>query len=129
MTNLTRRLAPRAVVAACVVAAIVVAVSKPVTSLAVMMLVEQGRMRVDDPVAKYLPEFERVRVLTSFNEADGTFESRAPARPITIRHLLTHTSGIAYSFVDSRIAKIDDGKKARVEISLLHDPGELRTSS
>jgi len=105
----------------------IASMTKPVTSLAVMMLVEQGRLRVDDPVAKYLPEFERVRVLTSFNEADGTFESRAPARPITIRHLLTHTSGIAYPFVDARIAKIDDGKRARVEIPLLHDPGERFT--
>src|SRR6185436_5564158 len=64
----------------------------------------------DAPVSRYLPEFATVRVLTTFNDADGTFESRPPARPITIRHLLTHTSGIAYSFVDARLAKIDNGK-------------------
>ncbi|HJZ73488.1 MAG TPA: serine hydrolase domain-containing protein [Vicinamibacterales bacterium] len=105
----------------------IASMTKPVTSLAVMMLVEEGRVRVDDPVAKYLPQFERVRVLTTFNEADGRFESRPPARPITIRHLLTHTSGMAYPFVDRRIAKIDDGKKARAEVPLLHDPGERFT--
>src|SRR5262249_22183496 len=91
----------------------IASMTKPVTSLAVMMLVEEGQVRVDDPVAKYLPEFEQVRVLTTFNEADGRFESRPPARPITIRHLLTHTSGMAYPFVDRRIAKLDHRKKAR----------------
>src|SRR5216684_925398 len=80
-------------------------------ALAVMMLHEEGKIGFDDPVTKYLPEFERVRVMTSFNDADRTFESRPAARPITVRHLLTHTSGIGYSFADARLAKIDDGKK------------------
>ena len=105
----------------------IASMTKPITSLAVMMLVEEGRVRVDDPLSKYLPEFERVRVLTTFNDADGTFGTRAPARPITIRHLLTHTSGMAYPFVDRRIAKIDDGKKPRADVPLLHDPGERFT--
>jgi CubicO group peptidase (beta-lactamase class C family) len=92
-----------------------------------MMLVEQGRIAVDDPVAKYLPEFERVRVLTTFNEADGTFDTRPPARPITIRHLLTHTSGIAYGFVDARLAKMNTSGKSQADIPLAHDPGERFT--
>ena len=105
----------------------IASMTKPITSLAVMMLVEAGRLRIDDPVSKYLPDFAAVRVLTTFNDADGTFESRPPARPITIRHLLTHTSGIAYSFVDARLAKIDNGKRTRAELPLLHDPGERFT--
>jgi methyl acetate hydrolase len=66
-------------------------------------------------------------VMTTFNEADGTFESKPPARPITIRHLLTHTSGIGYSFMDTRLVKIDDGKKTEADMPLLHDPGERFT--
>jgi CubicO group peptidase (beta-lactamase class C family) len=105
----------------------IASMTKPVTSLATMMLVEQGRIAVDDPVAKYLPEFERVRVLTTFNDADGTFETRPPARPITIRHLLTHTSGIAYPFVDARLAKMNLTGKTQPDIPLAHDPGERFT--
>ena len=88
-----------------------------------MMLRDEGRLDVEDPVTKYLPEFSGVRVMTSFDEVDRTFESRPPARPITIRHLLTHTSGIAYSFVDARLARLDDGRKTEVDMPLLHDPG------
>jgi methyl acetate hydrolase len=105
----------------------IASMTKPVTSLAAMMLVEEGKIGLDDPVTKYLPEFERVRVMTAFNDADRTAESRAPARPITIRHLLTHTSGMAYSFIDARLAKLDDGKKREFEMPLLHDPGERFT--
>jgi methyl acetate hydrolase len=105
----------------------IASMTKPVTSLAAMMLVEAGQLRLDDPVSKYLPEFAHVRVLTTFNDADGTFESRPPARAITILHLLTHTSGIAYGFVDARLAKIDDGKRTQAELPLLHDPGERFT--
>jgi methyl acetate hydrolase len=101
----------------------IASMTKPITSLATMMLVEEGKISLDDPISKYLPEFERVRVLTSFNDADATFQSRPPARPILIRHLLTNTSGIGYSFSDSRLARLDDGKKREVDMPLLHDPG------
>ena len=105
----------------------IASMTKPITSLAAMMLVEAGQLHLDDPVSKYLPEFAGVRVLTTFNDADGTFESRPPARPVTIRHLLTHTSGIAYGFVDRRLATIDNGKRTRAELPLLHDPGDRFT--
>jgi len=101
----------------------IASMTKPITSAVVMMLRDEGRLDVEDPVTKYLPEFSGVRVMTSFDEADRTFESRPPARPITIRHLLTHTSGIAYSFVDARLARLDDGRKTEVDMPLLHDPG------
>jgi methyl acetate hydrolase len=105
----------------------IASMTKAVTSLATMMLVEEGRFGVDDPLAKYLPEFERVRVLTAFSEADGRVETRAPSRPITIRHLLTHTSGIVYPFVDARLAKMNTAGKPQAEIPLIHDPGERFT--
>jgi len=101
----------------------IASMTKPITSAVVLMLRDEGRLDVEDPVTKYLPEFASVRVMTSFDEAQRTFESRPPARPITIRHLLTHTSGIAYSFADARLARLDDGKKTEVEMPLLQDPG------
>jgi methyl acetate hydrolase len=105
----------------------IASMTKPITSLAVMMLAEKGRIGIDDPLTTYLPEFDAVRVLTTFNDADRTYESRPPARPITIRHLLTNTSGIGYAFSDARLAKLDDGKKREWQMPLLHDPGERFT--
>ena len=102
----------------------IASMTKPVTSLAAMMLVEQGELRLDDPIAKYLPAFSRVQVLTSWHEADSTYDARPPRRPITVRDLLTHTSGIAYSFVDARLVKLDDGHMSTWELPLVSDPGE-----
>jgi CubicO group peptidase (beta-lactamase class C family) len=67
--------------------------TKPVTGVAVMILFEEGRFLLTDPVAKYLPEFEELRVYVGGPTDDIETE---PARPITIEHLLTHTSGLAY---------------------------------
>lgn len=102
----------------------IASMTKPFTSLAVMMLVEQGKLALDDPVTKYLPEFSRLGVVTVWHDSDSTYDSRSPRRPITIRHLLTHTSGIAYSFVDPHLAKLDDGHKTPSELPLIADPGE-----
>jgi methyl acetate hydrolase len=101
----------------------IASMTKPVTSLAAMMLVEQGQLGLDDPITKYLPEFSHVRVVTAWHE-DGTFDARPPRRSITIRDLLTHTSGMAYSFADARLAKLDDGHKRASELPLVSDPGE-----
>ncbi|MBM43464.1 MAG: serine hydrolase [Phycisphaerae bacterium] len=65
--------------------------SKAVTSTAIMQLVEQGKLDLDDPVSKYIPEFKETKV-----SVDGQLV--APRRPVTIRDLLTHTSGLAYDF-------------------------------
>jgi CubicO group peptidase (beta-lactamase class C family) len=75
--------------------------TKPVTAVAVMMLHEQGRFRLDDPVSKYLPEFGQVRVGT------GT-EARPPSRPVTIEDLLLHTSGLSH-----RTSELYRGLKVR----------------
>lgn len=101
--------------------------TKPITSVAAMMLYEQGQIALDDPVTKYLPEFARVRVLTEWHDRDATFASRPPTRAITVRDLLTHTSGLAYSILDPRLARLDDGRKSEIELPLLHDPGERFT--
>ena len=77
----------------------IASMTKPITSLAVMMLYEEGRFRLNDPVGMYLPELASLDVLEVTDSENGTF-SRVPSqRPVTIRHLLTHTSGITYRFL------------------------------
>ena len=69
--------------------------TKPITSVAVMMLYEEGRFLLDDPVSKYLPEFKNPKVLVK--PAKGTTYSIPATKEITIRDLLRHTSGITYN--------------------------------
>ena len=54
----------------------IASMTKPVTSVAIMQLYEQGKIKLDDPVSKYLPGFDKLQVITKFNEADGTAQSR-----------------------------------------------------
>lgn len=75
--------------------------SKAITSLAAMMLWEEGRFLLDDPVSKYIPEFKNPTVLKSFNKNDSSFTTEPAVREITIRHLLTHSSGIDYAVIGS----------------------------
>ena len=74
--------------------------TKPIVTVCAMMLVEQGRLSLGDPVAKYLPEFKDVKVGEEKKGADGkvTLELVAPKRPMTIQDLLRHTSGLTYGF-------------------------------
>lgn len=75
--------------------------TKAITSLAVMMLWEEGRFQLDDPVSRYLPAFAKPTVLTKFNPADSTWDSRPAKREMTVRQLLTHTSGLDYADIGS----------------------------
>jgi len=70
----------------------IASMTKPMTSMALMMLVEEGRLSIDDPVEKYLPEFKG-QMLAVEKAADHVL-LRKPARPVTIRDLLTHSSGL-----------------------------------
>ncbi len=99
--------------------------TKPVTSIAIMMLVDEGKLKIDDEVAKYLPKWKDPLVISKFNEADASYQTRPAKRPITIRHLLTHTSGIGYGFSSPTLTKImAKEKKAELDLPLLFDPGE-----
>ena len=69
--------------------------TKPIVSVAIMMLWEEGKFLLHDPVAKYLPEFAAAKVLA---ERDGTRLHEAPARAMTVQDLLRHTSGLTYEF-------------------------------
>lgn len=75
--------------------------TKAITSLAVMMLWEEGRFQLDDPVSRYLPAFAKPTVLTKFNPADSSYEARPAKSEITIRQLLTHTAGLDYADIGS----------------------------
>lgn len=71
--------------------------TKAITSVAVMMLYEEGRFLLDDPVSKYIPEFAKPNVIDRYNGLDTTYTTVPAKREITIRDLLTHTSGIGYA--------------------------------
>ncbi|WP_168203071.1 MULTISPECIES: serine hydrolase domain-containing protein [unclassified Tardiphaga] len=74
--------------------------TKPITSFAAMMLVDEGRLKLDDPVSKYIPSFGSVKVGVEKKLENGekALEIVAPERPVNIRDLLLHTSGITYGF-------------------------------
>ena len=75
--------------------------TKAITSTAVMMLWEEGKFSLDDPISKYIPAFANARILESLNDADTTYVTKPANDQITIRHLLTHTSGIGYGVLDN----------------------------
>ncbi len=75
--------------------------SKAITSVAVMMLFEEGKFLLDDPISKYIPSFAHPKVLAEFNPKDSTYTTIAARREVTIRDLLTHTSGVDYVKIGS----------------------------
>jgi len=103
----------------------IASMTKPVTSVAIMMLLEEGKLKLDDPVSKYLSGFDNLKVITKFNEADGSYETRPAKRAMTIHHLLAHTSGIGYAFCNPIVARLQRGtQKSEWELPLLSDPGD-----
>lgn len=106
----------------------IASMTKPITSLGIMMLVEDGELALDDPVAKYLSDFDSRRVLVSVNTADSTASTRPAARPATIRDLLRHTSGLGYTFSSPKLLKWTQiSGRTALKQPLLHDPGEKWT--
>jgi CubicO group peptidase (beta-lactamase class C family) len=103
----------------------IASMTKPVTSVAVMMLVQEGDIGLDDPVAQYLPAFENKQVIATFNPADKTYTTRPAATPMTVRHLLTHTSGLGYAFSNEILAQLvgPEPGASTANLPLLHDPG------
>jgi CubicO group peptidase (beta-lactamase class C family) len=76
--------------------------TKAITSTAILMLYEEGKLLLDDPLSKYIPEFKNPKVLVSFNEKDSSYTTEPAKGEITIRQLLTHTSGIDYAEIGSK---------------------------
>lgn len=122
--------------------------SKAITSTAIMMLWEEGKFGLDDPISRYIPEFTDPQVLTRFSYGDTTYSSRPASREIRIRDLLTHTSGLGYGVIDgneqmrmiyhkagivdlftTEPVKISDNIKKLAKLPLHHDPGTKYTYS
>lgn len=120
--------------------------TKALTSVAAMMLYEEGRFLLDDPLSRYIPEFARPVVLDKFNAADSTYTTVPAKSEITIRQLLTHTSGIGYAQIGSKEANAIYAKAGLTagigaesghllatdmrklgKLPLLHQPGERWT--
>ncbi len=78
----------------------IASMTKAITSIAVLKLWEKGKIYLDDPIEKYIPEFKGVEIFESFNEKDSSYTSKQTKIKITVRQLLTHTSGIGYDFID-----------------------------
>jgi len=122
--------------------------SKAITATAVMMLWEEGGFRLDDPISNYIPEFEKPQVLKSFTYSDTSYTTIDADKEITIRHLLTHTSGIGYGVIDgderfkmiyqkagitdlftTEDISIEESVKKLAKLPLHHHPGEKFTYS
>jgi CubicO group peptidase (beta-lactamase class C family) len=102
----------------------IASMTKPVTSVAIMMLMEQGKLKIDDPVSKYLDGYDKLQVISKFNAADASYETRPAKSVMTIKQLLSHTSGIGYSFTNPiEFALVAKTKKGEWELPLLDDPG------
>ena len=82
----------------------IASMTKAITSFGVVKLWEKGLIDFDDPIKKYIPEFEYVEILDSFDESDSSYTTIKRTKDITIRQLLTHTSGIGYDFIDGNPA-------------------------
>ncbi len=122
--------------------------TKAITSTAIMILWEEGKFKLDDPISKYIPEFKNPQVLNTFRYADTTFTTRPSSREITIRHLLTHTSGLGYGVIDgdermkmiyhkagvvdlftTEKVTIEESVKRLAKLPLHHEPGTKYTYS
>tara|TARA_B110000014_G_scaffold61763_1_gene41824 strand:- start:185 stop:1435 length:1251 start_codon:yes stop_codon:yes gene_type:complete len=78
----------------------IASMTKAITSIGILKLWEEGKIGLDDPIDKYIPKFENIEILESFNDEDTSYTSKISTKKITIRQLLTHTSGIGYGFID-----------------------------
>jgi CubicO group peptidase (beta-lactamase class C family) len=117
--------------------------TKAITSTAIMMLWEEGKFGLDDPISKFIPEFKNPTVLDGFRMTDSSYTTKPAAREITIRHLLSHTSGLGYGVIDgderfkaiykkaevtdlftTEDISIEESVKKLAKLPLHHSPGD-----
>ncbi len=122
--------------------------TKAITATAVMMLWEEGKFDLDDPISKFIPEFKNPQVLKDFQYKDTSYTTEPAKSEITIRHLLTHTSGLGYGVIDgderfrmfyqkagvtdlftTENISIGESVKKLARLPLHHHPGEKFTYS
>jgi methyl acetate hydrolase len=97
--------------------------TKPIAATAIMMLVEEGKLSLDDAIADYLPEYADARVIDEFHRDDASFTTRPAASAITIRQLLSHSSGLAYAFGSDIVTALNASGVNGIDVPLLYDPG------
>jgi len=121
----------------------IASMTKAVTSLGVLMLLEENKFDLDDPIENYIPSFKNLNILETFNRSDSTYTVKKAKTKITIRHLLTHTSGIGYGIIDEKESfqaiyqkngiidlfttepvTIEENVEKLAELPLHHEPGE-----
>ncbi|GLU52029.1 serine hydrolase domain-containing protein [Dyadobacter frigoris] len=119
--------------------------TKAITSTAAMILFEEGKFLLDDPVSKYISSFKNPQIIDKFNEKDSSYTTKPAKNEITIRQLLTHTSGISYPSIGSKEAvaiyakndipsgigtpnyKLSEVITKLGKMPLVHEPGERWT--
>jgi CubicO group peptidase (beta-lactamase class C family) len=108
----------------------IASMTKAITSVAAMQLVEAGKLTLDAPIGEVLPELAAPQVLTGFAE-DDTPLLRPATKPLTLRHLLTQTAGFGYAFVHPEVLKSfgpagppQGNAKAGIRMPLMFEPGE-----
>ncbi|HEX7367656.1 MAG TPA: serine hydrolase domain-containing protein [Pelobium sp.] len=84
----------------------IASMTKPIVTAAAMKLIEDGKLKLSDNVSKYIAEFKNPQVLLTFNATDTSYTTVNAVKEITIKDLITHTSGIGYGFADERLALI-----------------------
>jgi CubicO group peptidase (beta-lactamase class C family) len=122
----------------------IASMTKPITAVAAMILYDEGKFQLDDPVSKYIPEFGNLEILKRINYDDSTFLSYPATKPMTIRHLFTHSSGLFYGFDNDSLAilltkagvsegfeerdiLLEDNVKRLAKLPIMHEPGERYT--
>lgn len=98
----------------------IASMTKAITTVAIMQLYEQGKLGIDDPVGDYIPAYKNMGVLDQFNPKDSSFTTVPANKPITIRNLLTHTSGIAYGDFDNENLHAIYQKLGLLSVGLSH---------
>jgi len=119
----------------------IASMTKPITSVAAMMLYEEGKFKLDDPVSKFIPEFSNLQVLDRINRQDSSFVAHPASQVMTIEQLFTFSSGLYYGFdndslsllfakagisegFEERDILLADNIKKLATLPLLHEPGE-----
>jgi methyl acetate hydrolase len=103
----------------------IASMTKAITSAAAMQLIEQGKLALEDPVEKYLPNMAKLPVFDSFEAKTGNYQLHPTSKPITVRHVLTHTSGLGYPFTSATLRDFKPRTGENYPVGpLLFEPGE-----
>ena len=116
----------------------IMSMSKAITTVAVMLLYEEGYFQLDDPVSNFIPEFKNAQVLQEYHPEDTTYTAVPAKNQATIRHLLAHTAGIKYShplyykagipdFFSTQPITIGETMPKLAALPLMHEPGTKYT--